>query len=374
MIGTSQLLYRIKSSSRTLATIAVLSATTLTAMGVTASFYYDLVTSIENDYPFSYAYMSEAKDLDEKIENIISKYPQHEILDRVDYEFISMDGKFFHLNENKTINIISESGFNEIIKFREMDSIELDKLNDAIYIDQMFIDALEESYKDKDVSFNINDETKVFNIEHFESYNLLNSYMGYNILVVKDKVYNELYKHGIILEGTGYVVDNQRSSNKLSVELEELIQNERSRGDAPQTSFRSFYDVFSYGLITNGMIVFIGTFLGLVFLLSTGSIIFFKQLSEANDDKIRYDILRKIGVDKKEVRLSISKQMLYVFLLPLLVGITHSLVAVSILEKFYTINLITPVGLSIGIFTVIYMIYYFLTVNSYTKILNSKQF
>ncbi|MDT2264426.1 hypothetical protein P7H12_13755 [Paenibacillus larvae] len=49
-----------------------------------------------------------------------------------------------------------------------------------------------------------------------------------------------------------------------------------------------------------GIMIFVGTFVGLVFLIATGSIIYFKQLSEANADKAKYNILRKVGVTPKK--------------------------------------------------------------------------
>ena len=80
MIGTSQLLYRIKGSARTLATIAILSAATLTAMEVSASFYYDLSVNLQKNYGFTYAYASNDKSIDKKVEATIAKYPKNKNL------------------------------------------------------------------------------------------------------------------------------------------------------------------------------------------------------------------------------------------------------------------------------------------------------
>jgi putative ABC transport system permease protein len=120
-----------------------------------------------------------------------------------------------------------------------------------------------------------------------------------------------------------------------------------------------------------GLMIFIGAFLGLIFLTATGSVIFFKQLSEANDDKIRYKVLKNIGVNKKEIKMSIAKQMLFVFLLPLLVGAAHSCVAITLLGKILGSNLMVPIFVTIGIYSVIYLVYYFITVNACSRIINS---
>lgn len=106
--------------------------------------------------------------------------------------------------------------------------------------------------------------------------------------------------------------------------------------------------------------------------MATGSIIFFKQLSEAIDYKTHYNLLKKIGLRKLDIKNSIKKQTLFVFLLPLIIGILHSMVAISLLGKILNLNLTIPISINIVIYTLIYMVYYLITVNSYIKIINSE--
>lgn len=381
MIGTSQLLYRIKSSSRTLATIAVLSATTLTAMGVTSSFYYDFQTKIDIRNPFSYVYLSEDINLDDEIEDIISKYPENKMLNSVELQFLKMQGKLPNVQKSKidseflvNINVISQSMFNDIAKVRGLDErIEIKNIDESVFIDERYNSTVMESYTGKVIELNLNNEKMQFNIVDFKTYPLINEYITRYILVVKDEVYDEYNIDADKIRGKAYIIDNKKDSAELDEELTQLITKSRPKENYWEAlRFTSYYTDYSDNLANTGLIVFVGAFLGLVFLLSTGSIIFFKQLSEAYDDKIRYNILRKIGVNKKEIKASISKQMLFVFLLPLLVGINHSLVALSILDKFLDMSLFIPISITMGAYTLIYMIYYFLTVNSYSKIVNSR--
>ena len=66
-----------------------------------------------------------------------------------------------------------------------------------------------------------------------------------------------------------------------------------------QKQFSDFYTTFRGDIEASGLIMFSGIFLGLVFLLATGSIIYFKQLTEAHADRERYIVLRKLGVTKR---------------------------------------------------------------------------
>ncbi|EUJ21384.1 FtsX-like permease family protein [Listeria aquatica] len=108
------------------------------------------------------------------------------------------------------------------------------------------------------------------------------------------------------------------------------------------------------------------------FLAATGCIIYFKLLTEAYSDRETYVILKKIGVTRKEIRFSIARQVLIIFLIPLVLGIMHSSVALLCLANLIEVDLTRPVILTTVIYTLMYIIYYLLTVNSYTNIVIGK--
>ncbi len=374
MIGTSQLFYRIKRHSRTLATIAVLSATTLTAMGVTSSFYYDVQTKLDNRYPFSYAYVSKDINLNKEIESVIAKFPKNKISNSVEFEFIKTE--VIPVGGSSRLGIvyaISESKFNNIAKVRGLNErISLNTMDESVLIDEFFYPGFTKSYTGESVGFNVNGNTLELKIADFKTYSLLNERMVSPILIVKDGIYKKFYNEEKIIRGKGYIVKNEKESKELTDEINKLYSSAGLDEGKFLRKFTDHYSNYRAGLVSSGLTIFIGAFLGLVFLLATGSIIFFKQLSEAHDDKKRYRILKNIGIDRSEIKKSISKQILCVFALPLLVGTAHSLVAVSILGIVLKMELTVPISITLGAYTLIYTIYYFLTVNAYSKIVNAK--
>jgi putative ABC transport system permease protein len=88
---------------------------------------------------------------------------------------------------------------------------------------------------------------------------------------------------------------------------------------------------------------------------------------EAYDDKERYKILKNIGVSRKEVTKSVSKQLLLVFGLPLIVGISHSIFALVILNKMMPISIVKPCFAVMVVYLIFYVAYYFVTVNSFVR-------
>ncbi|GFP76536.1 FtsX-like permease family protein [Clostridium fungisolvens] len=381
MIGTSQLLYRIKASARTLATIAVLSAATLTAMELSTSFYYKLEVNLQENYGFTYAYASNDNSLDKKVEAVIAEYPKNKIISAVDMKFAKVKGQWPDLSKGlsakKTFDtsfyIISESNYNEIAKARGLkDKIKLKDNNEAAIFTQILNFTSEyDDYLGKTITIVENNEKLSLKVSDFKAYSLTNSGMMRNSVVVSDEVYNNYRTNANTYRIKGYITDNKKDSEDLTKGITKLVSEEIPQKDGEPFVFSSYYMDYRAGITYSGLIIFLGAFLGLLFLIATGSIIFFKQLSEANDDKSRYGILRKIGLTNKEIKISISKQIFIVFSLPLVIGITHSLVASTLLSKIMRINLALPITLTIGAYTVIYMVYYFLTVNSYYNIVSS---
>jgi putative ABC transport system permease protein len=375
MIGTSQLLYRIKSHSRTLATIAILSASTLTALSVITSMYYDTSMKMDKNYPFSYAYFSRNMALDKKIEDAIIKYPENKLLSSIEVETVRVKGTYPKVYKNApkegSIYLISETKYNEIARIRSLEELKLNSSDETYIIDEWYVKKLNESYTGKTTSINIGSDKKSLRVVDFTNQPLFNELMLPQLIVVKDDVFKQAYSSGKMFRMKLYITDNKRDSKEQSEEIRTIIDNENLDEYPFAYAYTSYYENYSGNLSTTGLIIFIGAFLGLVFLTATGSIIFFKQLSEANDDMGKYRILKNIGVNRREIKKSIGKQMLFVFLLPLIVGATHSLVAVSLLSVFLGTGLYVPVGLTIGIYSMIYLVYYILTVNSYNKIVNS---
>ena len=112
----------------------------------------------------------------------------------------------------------------------------------------------------------------------------------------------------------------------------------------------------------NGSLLFLGIFLGVMFLMVTCLIIYFKQISEGYDDKDRFVIMQKVGMSNKEVKASISSQVRIVFFLPIIVAAIHVAFAFPIITKLLALlNLVNVplfIGCLIGTLVVFMLIYY----------------
>lgn len=137
------------------------------------------------------------------------------------------------------------------------------------------------------------------------------------------------------------------------------------------TSRQSFMELY-------GGLFFLGLFLGVLFLLGTALIIYYKQVSEGYDDARRFNIMQKVGMSHKEVKQSIHSQILLVFFLPLVMAVLHLAFAFPMLEKILLVMglantqliLLSTLG-CVGVFAVAYLVIYALTARTYYNIVES---
>lgn len=108
-----------------------------------------------------------------------------------------------------------------------------------------------------------------------------------------------------------------------------------------QQEYESYY-------ADNGSLLFIGIFLGSLFLMGTAMIIYYKQISEGYEDQKRFEIMQKVGLSRREVRSSVRRQILMVFFLPLLMAMLHITMAFPMIRRMLLLFGMTNTKLFIG--------------------------
>ncbi len=143
--------------------------------------------------------------------------------------------------------------------------------------------------------------------------------------------------------------------------------------DVLRIDLRSEAEQEVYGL--SGGFLFLGVFLGIVFLMATVLIIYYKQVSEGYEDNARFEIMRRVGLSEREARRAIRSQILTVFFMPILVAAIHIAfdfnLVVLLLRLFSLTNVKLTALCTLGtllVFCAVYAVVYALTARSYYKI------
>ena len=124
--------------------------------------------------------------------------------------------------------------------------------------------------------------------------------------------------------------------------------------------------------------LFIGIFVSILFLIATVLIMYYKQISEGLQDKSRFEVMRKVGLDEMDIKRTVNSQVLTLFFLPLVMTGIHLAFAFPMIRKLLVLLQLTNTNLyiivtciSFMIFAMVYIFMYIQTSRVYYRIVNS---
>ncbi|WP_043978482.1 ABC transporter permease [Priestia megaterium] len=358
MLSVSTMMYRIKANARVLTLITILSATTLVAVGVTYSSYYNTKADARSMQPYDYTLHSkkaaqEFTDVLDELDIQSNRYVYHIVkhsADLSDFRFITSG----YYKDREQISFLDE----EEVRKNGVSVPEL-SANETVIFDSMAKGKVFKPSTGKTAAVELSkSEQLALKVVKSEPLLILDSDSAGYQFVVNHDTFNKLLKAG---QKQAVYVFNTDDGNKQN----ELTKNYHQIAKEAGESRTSYYDVFQAGLMSKGLFIFIGGFLGLVFLMATGSIIYFKQISEAEQERKRFEVLRKLGFSVSQVMSAVRKQQLFTFGLPLVIGILHSLFALNVITNLTGESLIVPVLIADAVYGIIYFFFYWLTMNYY---------
>lgn len=254
--------------------------------------------------------------------------------------------------------LLKESDYNRLAKLQGKDE-QLHIANGAtVLLDTSFDERFSHDFTGEEFKL---ENGESFHVDKMYTESVLNFIPAGTVLVVNDKVFAATNAEDVNMQVVG--MDNDLKQQAISKEIYNQLSNEQQEG------FSSVPQSYEDGLATVGSLLFVGSFLGLVFLAATGSIIYFKVLTEAEEDQPKYAILNKIGVNKKQILKTVAGQVAVIFSAPLVVGIVHSAFALLAFSQLFNMDITKPVILWMIAYSAIYGVYYIFTVRSFYKII-----
>lgn len=360
LITNAQLYFRYKGNVGTLSMIAISTTIALCALVTCIGSYSKAEENSRYMRPFSVEYFNEGN-ADAKFEKTLKNHSEISVKNKDNIELLAVNEIDPLLKMKMDFYIINQSEFNEINKHEGVDRrVEL-RDYDCYFIQVQNFVANGNAIGRKTL-VNIGSKSYKLNISGTDIKPFLALDHFKETLVVSDNVYNDMKKNatrGNITNITGYSLNNDFKAKNF---LSDLSKNLTKNND-----MLSFYDHYSDGLKLLGMMAFIGLFIGLLFLTATGSIIYFKMSMEAREDKSKFITLSKIGVSKKEIKNAVSKELIILFGAPLLIAVISNLPATYALSKMLNLKLMSSYIIIVLIYAAVYLIYYFVTLNSYVK-------
>ncbi|MBC5687590.1 ABC transporter permease [Mediterraneibacter sp. NSJ-55] len=392
-ISVSGMIYRMKQNAVGLANICIMSTVVLVLITMTVSLYVGIDDVIATRYPTDFKteiYMPEegAKERADQIVKEEAKTADVIIKDLAEYTSGNLACMF--------------DGGNEIVvdmtKVDENFSTLAEEYCQLILLPVSDYNELEGT----DVTLSEN-QVMVFS-SGSKPYTADTLKLGENMYEVKEKLDSMRIEEGTMSNVTGniYVIMSEETqmdnlvrqygiegANALSYNIEFNLEGKKEAvssamkkmegnisnqiGESARIEIREEHKADF--LQIDGGFLFLGIFVGSLFLMATVLIIYYKQISEGYSDRDRYQIMQKVGMDKREVVRSIKSQVMTVFFLPLAAAVLHLGVAFKLMAKLLEIMYLTNVpllalctGATVLVFVVFYVLVFAVTSREYYKI------
>jgi len=389
-ISVSGMIYRMKRNAEGLANICILSTMVIVMVSTTVSLYIGFEDIIRTRYPRNIVISSgSASDSQvEEIERVIREQTAGlnvEAKNIISYRcaafVVRQEGEHFSFDSSWTkmddyIALLTVMDINEYNSL--MDSSE------SLALGQALVYTIKGKLTTDELDLNGYKLKIKRQLDSFSAESTIESYLSrsYVIVVDNDKTIEAINK--ALSDGKeekleleyyyGFDLDADKETQMsltytLNEEIRKLIPH-NYYVDGVAVSREFFYAVY-------GGLFYLGIFLGLLFIMETVLIIYYKQITEGYDDKERYEIMQKVGMSRSEVKKTVKDQVLTVFFLPLVTAVVHLAFAFKVITKLLAVLNLTNVGLfaactavTIIIFALFYIIVYTVAARSYYKIVS----
>lgn len=400
-IAVSGMLYRMKQNATGLANICILSTMVLVMISTTVSMFIGeediLKTRFETEINIA-GYSEQLQDsskLDKIVEDEINKSGR-KITNKYGHTGINLagvmkgneldtkgeDGVQYNYSDITFINLVTRESFKNIIN---IDTGDIPEDEVIIYSNPVYTEKelklqghtfkVKESFEAGDEFFPVADNT-IANC----FYAIVNDNNGLEKVASKLREQKgsdtDIYTYELHIDIDGTKEQKKQCGNAVIKAIRDKKSDETGYSarlvETRENNRESFFGLY-------GGLFFLGIFLGVMFLMITVLIIFYKQISEGYEDRERFIIMEKTGMGKKDVKTSIRSQIRTVFLLPIAVAAIHVTAAFPMIRRLLLMLNMANYKLyarctvaTILVFAVIYIIVFLLTSRTYYKIVGEE--
>ncbi|MFC9540524.1 FtsX-like permease family protein [Lysinibacillus sp. NPDC056959] len=377
VLALTPIMHRMKSNAKSLTLITVLTGVSLGVTTLAYISYYSSEASAYGRVPGDYVL------LEDRGQEFLKKLEDNNIaFDKIDYRLQSVSASFSQLlskeQQNKDnpldgveglIYTIPLSDYQQIVPEATVSDNEVIVTNYGGYMAEMF--PLE---KDRDVvvtpggpEVTKEEMLHVKDVQHESIISgTVTSGPGGPIFVVSDALFEKLATYSSASEWHKQTSIKIKNKSDLAQAEKLYIQLNKENYS---NDIQSFEEARKGNIETLGITIFTAAFLGLAFLVTTGSILYFKQMSEAEEERGSYTILRKIGFAEKDIMKGIYMKQAFNFGVPLIIGLLHSYFAVKSGWFLFGSELTTPLWIAMSCYIALYAIFAVLSVGYYKKVI-----
>ncbi|KHD34912.1 permease [Clostridium acetobutylicum] len=362
LITVSQIHQRYRGNVGSLSVITITTTIALCALLFCFGGFSKAIENARNLSPLSVEYINGNSNVDNTFNNIVEKHKEVNIDHKVNMKFIVVSARLPFYNQDSNTFVINQSEFNKIRSYENFDGKVNLKDNECFYYQIQVFNGNPKDVIDKKAKFKFGSMDYSLRVKDTDDKCFISLDHSKNTIVVSDKVYNRMKKEAnneSFFNITGYKLKNDFKADKFVDELQKEMPKENS--------LTTFYEHYTSGMKLMGIMGFIGLFIGILFIMATGSIIYFKMYMESREDRKNFITLRKVGVSNNEITKSIAKELLVLFGAPFVLATLNCYAASFSISKILDLKIIKTYIVIELAYLLIYSIYYFLTLKTYIR-------
>lgn len=353
VVSTSSIMHKMKTNALSLTIIAIVSALAVGLLSLSYISYYNAAETARDTSPDDYIFIKEdkAKQFKEELKN-----------EGIPYKVHDFHVTFYKLDDSKVFKARNDmegqqsNSPNVVAKASDFKNINLKNDEVAIVGYSDMLDKVVTVDDKEPIVYKVNNETKKLKVKSINNDKYLASIVSFNspVNVVSDDTFNEMKKN----EAKNDSYNNQYGinlKNKQDIKKAESIFAKVAKDE--NGGALSYNEIYENSKSTLGLMLFVLGFLGIAFLLSTGCIIYIKQIDETEDETSNYKILRKLGYTSRDMSRGIALKISFNFALPLIIGLCHGYFAAKSGWFFMGESFYTPVLIVMSLYSLIYVLF-----------------
>ncbi|MBW0769522.1 ABC transporter permease [Mammaliicoccus lentus] len=353
VVSTSSIMHKMKTNALSLTIIAIVSALAVGLLSLSYISYYNAAETARDTSPDDYIFIKEdkAKQFKEELKN-----------EGIPYKVHDFHVTFYKLDDSKVFkarnDMEGQQSNSPTVVAKASDFKDINLKNDEVaivgYSDML--DKVVTVDDKKPIVYKVNNETKKLKVKSINNDKYLASIVSFNspVNVVSDDTFNEMKKN----EAKNDSYNDQYGinlKNKQDIKKAESIFAKVAKDE--NGGALSYNEIYENSKSTLGLMLFVLGFLGIAFLLSTGCIIYIKQIDETEDETSNYKILRKLGYTSRDMSRGIALKIGFNFALPLIIGLCHGYFAAKSGWFFMGESFYTPVLIVMSLYSLIYVLF-----------------
>ncbi|RMC92575.1 ABC transporter permease [Clostridium autoethanogenum] len=281
-------------------------------------------------------------------------------------------------HKDDRVSFVKISDYNKMLKLRGKKEISLNK-NEVLFMSN-YNELVKLAHGKLKSSKKVNIKGKEYLVKNDKiiDENLANYIMQdtYLTIVINDKFLPDSNEINRSILNVMYLNKNREENNKKYSKIDEnLLNHKYANLSISDMSAYSKDDIYSSEKGGTTALLFIGIYLGIIFLITSMAVLALQQLSEASDSIERYKALKRIGANKKMIDKTIFIQTLIYFSLPVLLALIHSIIGVSVvneeISKFNQIDIRFSALITALLFIAVYTGYFYTTYTGYKNIVKN---